>query len=536
MLLSSTRFISTALTLGLLLSPVLGFSAPLFGQELEWLGKGQARLDFAPKFWGWDTRFGSRIGSTGSLIEEAELLSMDLAQDPLGSTTIPWLTDLESNLQKAMEDDGSYRVRLGTSQAILYQSHLTFPFHLEVGVTDWLTIGAMVPLVRTRTEMDFILNGNADNADSGISPNVSAPSDVSDFLGDFGAIVEEGLESFPNDPTLLDAQSYLEALSLAYWQGSVFPVEESAAGGQLQGRLDYFREELETMGLIGVPTTVPLADGYMTEEEFASFMDTPRGMDAAPLEDITIPWSLGDVEITASALVLRGGSDPDSMSEGRHLRYQVGVGALVRLATGTQTFPNRLLTVDPSDAQMDIEGSVFARAELGDRWGGWGHFRFGVQREGEATRRITDPDGVLPNWGRTAPLLWTPGNYLDVELSPWFNLTPEMGFAVRYHLWHKGGDSHALQPIDPELLALLNYPDPALLDLETEETLHEVGFSATYTTRAANQRGEARFPAMIRVIYFHPVMGSGGQTPKGARIQAGITLYRTLWGGRGDPP
>jgi hypothetical protein len=535
MLLSPIRFISTALTLGVLLSPFLGSASSLQGQELEWLGKGQGRLDFAPKFWGWDTRFGSRMGSSGSLIEEDELLAMDLAQDPLGSVTIPYLTDLESSLQTAT-GDGGYRVRLGTSQAILHQSRLTFPFHLELGITDWLTVGAMVPLVRTRREMDFILDGNAENADVGISPTVSSPSDVARFVESFGAALELGLEASPGDPTLLEAQSYLDAISLAYWHGSLFPVGGSAAADQLQTRFDGFKTELDSMGIPGVPEVVPLAEGYMTEEEFASFLATPRGMQAAPLEDFTSAWGLGDVEITASALILRGEPEADSASGSWPLRYQVGVGALVRLATGSQALPHWLVSVDPSDAQMDLEGSVFARAELGDRLGGWGHLRFGFQRQGETTRRITDPDGVLPNWAGTAPLLWTPGNYLDLELSPWFNLTPEMSFAVRYHLWSKGEDAHILQDIDPELLERLNYPDPALLDLESKEGLHEIGFSASYSTRAANQRGEAKYPVLIRAIYFHPLAGSGGQTPRGARLQVGLTLYRTIWGGRGETP
>jgi hypothetical protein len=106
-----------------------------------------------------------------------------------------------------------------------------------------------------------------------------------------------------------------------------------------------------------------------------------------------------------------------------------------------------------------------------------------------------------------------------------------MSFALRYHFWGKGEDKHVLQDIDPEILDLLNYPDPALLNLETEEQLHEVGFGASYTTVDANRRGEARFPVIIRALYFHPFMGSGGQTPKGARLQVGLTLYRTIWGG-----
>ena len=534
MIRSPLRKFLLGLALGSILLPAVGWGGELSAQELPWLGKGQARLDFAPKYWFWDTRYGYRVGPSGGIIEEDELLSMDLAKDPLGSETLPYLIDLESNLGQAMGDEG-FRVRLGASQAILAKSHLTFPFLLEVGVTDWLTVGAMVPMVRTRTEMDFILNGNAENADVGLSPLVTMPSAVNGFLGNFEDVLSGALEASPEDPTLLEAWAYLDAIRKAYQQGTLFPVEGSEAGGLLQARLDDLRSQLDGMGIVGVPTTVPLSEGYMTEAEFGEFLGTRRGMDALPLEDFTSPWALGDVEITASALLLRGSREPDSLGNGMASRYQLGVGGLVRLGTGEPAVPYRFFSVDPAQGQMDVEGSVFGRAEIGDRFGGWGHFRYGFQLEGEATRRITDPDGVLPNWRRTAPLRWTPGNYMDLELSPWFNFTPEMTFGVRYHFWHKGQDEYALQDMDPEAAALLNYPDPALLNLETEQTLQEVGISATYSTRAANDRGEARFPVLIRATYFRPISGSGGQTPKGSRLQVGLTLFRSIWGGRNDP-
>ena len=68
-------------------------------------------------------------------------------------------------------------------------------------------------------------------------------------------------------------------------------------------------------------------------------------------------------------------------------------------------------------------------------------------------RRIAAPGEVLPLWKRGAPLYRTPGNYLEVDLSPRYFLTPTMTFGLRYHLWSKGQDSYELQPLDPEALA-----------------------------------------------------------------------------------
>jgi len=285
------------------------------------------------------------------------------------------------------------------------------------------------------------------------------------------------------------------------------------------------------MGLVGIPPEVPLADEYFDEASFNEFLATNMGMYAYPLEDFTNIWGLGDVEITASARLLRGGFRVDSLGERSTLRYQLGVGGMVRLGTGSQEDPNRFLDLDPADGQMDLEGSVFGLVEIGGWFGGWGLLRYGIQMEGEVFRRIASPGQTLPDWGRLAPLKWTPGNYLELDLNPQLYLTPDMAFGVRYHFWHKGEDSYVLQDIDPEILAQKNYPDPALLNQETERTLHEVGFSATYSTLAARERRETPIPLLVRATYFHPVMGSGGQTPKGGRIQVGLTVYRSFWGG-----
>ncbi|MFC1790841.1 hypothetical protein ACFL0I_00010 [Gemmatimonadota bacterium] len=433
------RSLPRALALVALLA---GLLHPLAGaQELPWLGKGRVRLDFAPEFWSWDSRYG--MTADGS--EEVEELGLDLTANPLGSDIIPNLRDLESLLGEAI-GDGSYRVRLGVSQAIVDQSVLTFPFRLEVGVTDWLTVGAMVPLVRPRTEILFALDADSASANVGASPQATSPAAVSTFLGDFRTFL----------------------------------------GGNV--------------------------------------------MRAAPLEDWTNLWSLGDIEVTAAFRVLQGGFEPDSLGELPHFRYQVGGGLVLRLATGANEDPHRFLDVDASDDQTDLEGSVFALVEVGSRFAAWGQFRYGIQREGSVVRRIAAPQEVLPNYQRTAALSWTPGNYTELDLNPRFYLAEGMSFGLRYHRWSKGAASYKLQPIDPELLAQLAYPPAEILNGETEQTLQEVGFSATYTSLAAHARGQASIPFYVRATYFRPMTGSGGQTPKGGRFEVGLTLYRRLWG------
>jgi hypothetical protein len=274
---------------------------------------------------------------------------------------------------------------------------------------------------------------------------------------------------------------------------------------------------------------VPLAESYLTEEDFSSLLTAPT-MRAYPLKNWTTPWSMGDVEVTAALRLLHLGFEPDSLGKLPFFRLQAGLGALVRLGTGAQADPDRFLDQDPSDGQMDFEGSFFGRVELGSHIGGWAHVRYGIQQEGEVYRRIARPSETLPPVSHLALLNWTPGNYFDLQVNPSYYFTPDITFGLRYRYWVKGEDRYALPPADPESEASLELPPPVFLDFETRQTLQEFGFNATYSTLNANARGEALFPMLVRFTYFHPIGGSGGRTPRGGRFEAGVSVYRTLWG------
>ena len=496
----------------------------LSAQELPWLQKGTARLDFAPAFWAWDSRYG--VGPDGSV--RVEPLGLDLTADPMGATMLPHLQELQASLRDAM-DEPEYRLRLGRSQAVVDQSRLIFPFRLELGITDWLTVGAMVPLVRPRTEMTFAFDADSLSADVGPSPGVTNPAVVSQFLNVFETVLSQARDAHPDHPDVAAAQTFLEGLSRAYAHGTFFPLSGSGTGDLLQQRLDELRTAFGSLGVNGLPEAVPLAQGYLDEEGFEAYL-TGQAMQAAPLENWTRIWSLGDVEVSASFRLLHGGFAPDSLGEPSRFRYQLGAGMLLRLGTGAQADYNRFLDQDVGDGQTDVEGNVFGLVEVGSRFGAWGLFRYGIQNEGEVIRRIAAPSETLPHRRRLAPLYRNPGDYLELDLNPRLFLNPAMSFGIRYRYWSKEADSHRLQPVDPELLPALEYPPPEILDRRTEQTLEEVGFTGTFSTVDAHARGKASIPVHIRASYFRPLDGSGGLTPKGSRFEAGLTIYYTIWG------
>ncbi|MBT8396601.1 MAG: hypothetical protein KJN92_06530, partial [Gemmatimonadetes bacterium] len=484
----------------------------------------------APTYWTWDQRYG--IGPSGE--DAIEELGLDLMGNPLGSQILPDAADLEGPLREALQDP-SYRVNLGVSQAYRDQSRLVFPFRLDIGITDWLTIGGMAPLVRSRSEITFALDADSLSATDGISPFEADPAAVVGFLDGFRNTLLSVQAEHPSDPAVLEAQEFLDLLTEAYSFSTFFPAAGSGPGAKLQDRLDDFGTAFSALGFSGLPATVPLADGYLDEEGFQEFLGS-RHMRAGSLEDWTVPFLLGDIELTASLRLLRRGFEPDSTGALSRLRFQAGGGVLVRLGTGAKEDPARFFDQGAGDGQMDVEANAFGLVEFGSRFGAWGQVRYGVQMEGEVFRRIAGPSEALPDFLRTVPLKWTPGNYFELDLNPRVFLTPDMSFGARYHLWSKGEDSYVLGAINTEVQDPADLPPADVLNLETKQRLQEVGFSATYSSVGPHARGEASMPLLIRATYFRPVGGSGGQTPKGGRFEAGITIFKTFWGGGNSTP
>ena len=117
------------------------FSGPL-------LPAGQLRLEVRSLFLFADERFGSRTEG-GSLVEEDEPLGFDFSDPAVGSRLFPALEDLEADLTAAASAAGPPLV-LGRTQAVLTKDAVWLPIRVDVGVFDWLTVGATIPFSRRR--------------------------------------------------------------------------------------------------------------------------------------------------------------------------------------------------------------------------------------------------------------------------------------------------------------------------------------------------------------------------------------------------
>lgn len=503
--------------------------------------RGRLRIEVAPSLMAWDSRFGLRT-EDGRDVEEEEPLGFDLTSPAVGTDLFPQAAPLESVIRSALDDPG-YRLRLGALRTSISKDQLRIPFRADLGITDWLTVGAMVPMVKSRADVAISLVADS-TVNAGLSPVATDPGAVSAFLDDFqGALTawEERTDEIcasegETSPGCQDARDFLDeaaafhsAAAGGYLLFGFVPLSGSAGGDALLGRLQELSSGFQSRGVEGAPTSMPLASEPLDRAGFQSLV-TGFGIDASHgLETWRSIWELGDVEL-AAAVRLLSGAVRDSAGAPARFRYRLGVGALLRLPTGRPDSASIFVDLGSGDGQTDVELRAFGQLVVGSLAGVAGDVRYGMQREGRRVRRASAPGHVLAPASRQAELSWTPGNYLDAEIAPRFYLTPELSVGLRYRYYSKDADVYevpagATTDPDPSLVAAVD-----LLELETEETVQEVGIGMVFSTLDAWREGRTRFPFEVQAVYRRPLSGSGGLTPKASRFQARLRLFWQIWG------
>ena len=519
----------------LILSAALVAVAPTSAAPQEVSGPlippGRLRIEVNTLYLYTDTRFGERTEG-GTLIEEEELLGFDFSDAAVGTRLLPGLEALELSLETATGGPVAPLV-LGSTRAVVTRDAVWRPIRIDIGVFDWLSVGGMVPFSRRRAEVAWTFRG--DGANAGLTPSVSDPTAVGDFLGGL-AIAEAALEALADDlcssdpaasgcieASLLfaEGQEFRQALIGALTSQGVFPLDGTVTGDALQSRVQALMDAHQTLG-VSFPASVPLATQLLTEDEYGRLVTEPGyGVVGAPFGSWRSPWEMGDVDLYANVRLWGSTPGGEKAEPPSGASYRVGAGALVRLATGRTDSPDNFVDTGSGDGQQDLEVSLFGGWSKG-RLGLWGEVRYGLAASTLVARRIAAPDRVFAPLAARQVVRWTPGNYFHLRLTSRFHLTDEMAIALDVRTFSKRPDTYESLVADEGVPSPL---DVELLELETEQNVLEAGVGIVYSTLRS---GRGR-PMEARFLFRRSVSGSGGLTPKTARIEFGLRLFRGVW-------
>ena len=310
---------------------------------------GRLRFQLAPTFDLWDRRFGLH-DEGGREVAGTEPLGFDLERGPLPLAT------LQERLRTALGNPGLELV-LGSTRALISRERTGIAFGAALGVFDWLTIGASVPLVKARTEvaLDF-----RPGSESNLGALVGDGRVVA-FLGALAtsrtALEARVSQQCPGTDCaaltdLLDRYSaFAGGLRAAYEASPLFLTESSAAGVALQQRLAALGAEVDERAPgLPLPGAAPLAARPLDQEGLRQLLTDPAAgyQLVQPLATDPGLYRLGDVELSV-ALRLLDGAARVSAGGPEPFRYLVGGRALIRLPTGHRDSPDSPLDIGGGD-------------------------------------------------------------------------------------------------------------------------------------------------------------------------------------------
>lgn len=519
-----TALFATLLALGVATPRV---SAQIMDRTM--VPRGQLRLQAHPVFSSWDRRFGRTADGAEGIEELGDDLTASDATD-----LFPRMSALTDAVRQLGGLPG-YDPVLGPTAGRVQQEATSIFFGADVGVFDWLTVSVVVPWNQRRTAVDLIHTPDTIAGDLGLSPIVGDAASVDAFLSSAAAAANvaaadaNAICAGGAGPACTTAQdladrtaAFAAGLGAAYAASPFFPLTGTAAGDGLSQALTDLNLELQNANL---STFLPLllATERVTEDGFPLLTGTAgTGFAALPLQTRQGLWAVGDVEISARARLLDN-LTPTADTPTSGFGYRVLGSFTVRLPTGTPEDPDILLDLGTGDGQLDVEGGVSADLRFGTRigiaTGGW-YVRQGATT---LTKRVVSPETVMAPADTRASLRWSPGVMLGVDVAPYLRLSSTLTLHGEYRYLHRFRDAFELTLADPAL-------DPVVLELESGMKLHEVGGGVRYDTVEPWLSDGVHRPMEVHLRFLHAVSGSGGHAPKRTRVEAGLRLFRRVWG------
>lgn len=494
---------------------------------------GRVRLQMFPVFTSWDSRF----GRTADGVTGRESLGDDLTSDSAESV-FPGTASLVSAIE-SMTGTAGYAPTLGTATGRVSKDITRVEFGGHIGVFDWLTVGAVLPWTRTRTNVDLYFVPDTINGDLGLNPAAANATAVNSFLqaissaeasaqSDASAIcaASPGSASCTASQALADrTESFSASATGAYGASPFFPLAGSAAATSLDAAASALNADLVAAGLPGIGAPMVFATEWIGEEDFALLSSVAGlGVEGSALEDQRPVWQAGDVEVSASVRILEGVLQDSAQSSPR-ARYRVIGTFLTRLPTGLIDNPDAFLDVGSGDGQTDFEGRILGEFVWGDRLGLRAGGRYGIQQSRTLVRRVEAPEGVPAPLATRQLVQWDPGAYFGVEVAPSFFISPELSVGAEYWAFRKYRDSYTLTGASAD--APLN---PLVMQVESGVTVHQVGGILRYDTVARRMATGSGAPLQLHLRVQTAIAGGGGQTPVTTRLEFGMRLFRRFWG------
>ncbi|MYC86905.1 MAG: hypothetical protein F4X22_01550 [Gemmatimonadales bacterium] len=540
---------STRRALPILLAHVFAAAAPihLAGQfsDARLPKQGKLWLTITPTLLNWNEQF-ALDSSAGIADGEREPLAAHF-DGPLARRMFPppfaLIQELNDDaealgFEPVTEDDFSFG---GLDFSAMRAQIRRLGLGVELGVLDWVSVGARAPFTLTDMTVGFAFDSTATVTGDGAAFASGAPflRGARSALDDLGSLIDGGSltgTALEEAIALRSAtQDFVNTLGQRAAAGALIPTASSVAGTQMAQRFSDFAAAFDALGLTLPELSLP---EFATEEDYDTLFLSQGFADRLP-RDSRNELDLGEVEVFLRVNLIDGitrrtpipgpaaaatGSDPGAGSE-RGIRLRTSVGGLLRLP-----MRNRNLTIfgDPSnsadipigDGQTDIELALYQDIAFGSLFMVRASARYGIQQPDEAVIRFTPPDRPYGQEDLVALMRRDLGDYLAVLVRPSLRFNAALSVGLEYDYFRLPAPTYQfvgpIEGLDPNTVAEEGAQTRHRLGVGLLIDISEAGGVEELIQGAKPVRGAYQFGISLR----RAISGSGGRTPASFRYAA----------------
>lgn len=450
----------------------------------------------------------------------------------LGVRQFPGLAAAQNAL-RTLTGDPTLALNLGQQFATADTRVVVTPFTLQYGVTNRLTIGAMVPVVQTRSNVFVELNpARITTPTANVGPNPAAVSEaartnnsavitsLNQARADLHTYVANCTSSGScsqqaiSDANKAIVQDSLYSLAIQSLYGTDQKAGAFAPFGQAQTTIASNLATLQTTigTLLGTQVSFGTPVGANAQAALLQLEQLATAPNGVALDSIGSPdrIGIGDVEISALFKLVDGFSDSTG---GMKLRGTLR--GVLRLGTGRPPTGTVPYEVGTGTGQYSADGGGILDVRLTRRLMATFAGLYTTYFTTSDVARLPNSDYALFPLDVPVAGSWREGDAIQLEATPRFQLTDYFTFHGAYAFRHQAGSHYT--SLDASTAPLF---------AATTEQRAGLGFAFSTVTRYA--RGRTSVPFEIFFTHLVTLTGSGGLTPKLHRDQIEFRIYYRL--------
>ena len=474
----------------------------------------------------WDELFGVPPGFPNNV-------AWSLNTDSLGPTAVPPLAQTQTAIQ-SLSGLASFRLNAGNVVATADSRVVTAPLILEYGLTSRITIGAVIPLVETRSVVSSQLNPEIGIANVGPNPtltNTTARTNAATLVTSFRTAATQlqlkltqclTTPSASGCDVILGQQADVTALiqsSGAFATGvetlygtdeshpgqAVVPINSSPAQQAIQARiLAMVAQYGKFLPSASINGSVVGAGGPPALRDLQILM-VSAGYDTLGLVSRT---SIGDVSVGITDQLVNSLTDT-AATHG----YRFSVSGSFRFATGQPGSRNKLFDVPTGYGQPGLQIGAAGDAVFNRRYSGTAVGSFTKQIGTIDVARVPNGENAVIPLSEPTQGTYSAGDVLWLSVTPRMRISGYLTINAQYMLTHVGADQYTPSSNGNGIAGLSSW------------TSHALGFGFAYSTVGVGGPMGRALPVELTFSHLETISGSGVPVAKAMREQIGVRVF-----------